>query len=89
MEQRAIAFEDGLASASRVTFVLQEQPTAKTDELEMYSRRPWIFLTESCKEKNENLNKLKKDVVDMLSETGISKEEITKTSTNYKGLEKH
>ena len=43
----------------------------------MYSRRPCIVLTGLCKEKNKNLNKLKKDVVETLCETRISKEEIT------------
>ena len=43
----------------------------------MYSRRSCIALTGLCKEENENLNKLKEDVVEMLCETGISKEEIS------------
>ena len=43
----------------------------------MSSRRPCIVLTELCKEENKNLNKLKKVVANTLSETGISKEEIT------------
>ena len=43
----------------------------------MYSRRPCSVLTGLCKEKNKNLNKLKKDVVETLCETGISEEEIT------------
>ena len=43
----------------------------------MYSRRPCIVLTELFKEKNENLKKLKTDVVETLSETGMPKEEIT------------
>ena len=77
LEERVIALEGGLASASHVTSVLQEQLTAKTDELEMYSRKSCIVLTGLCKEKNENLNKLKEDVVETLWETGISKEEIT------------
>ena len=76
LEERAIALEGGLASASHVTSVLQEQLTAKTDELEMYSRS-CIVLTGLCKEENENLNKLKEYVVETLCETGISKEEIT------------
>ena len=45
LEERAIALEGGLASASHVTSVLQEQLTAKTDELEMHSRRSYIALT--------------------------------------------
>ena len=77
LEERVIALEGGLASASHVTSVLQEQLTAKTGELEMYSRRSCIVLTGLCKEENENLNKLKEDVVETLCETGISKEEIT------------
>ena len=60
LEERAIALEGGLASASHVTSVLQEQLTAKTDELEMYSRRSCIVLTGTCKEENESLNKLKR-----------------------------
>ena len=76
LEARVIALEDGLWSTSHVTSVLQEQITAKTDELEIYSRRPCIVLTVLCKEENENLSKLKKDVVDTLSESGISKEEV-------------
>ena len=43
----------------------------------MSSRRPCIVLTELCKEENKNLNKLKKVVANTLSETGMSKEEIT------------
>ena len=58
----------------------QEQVTAKTEELEMYSRRSCIVLTGLCKEENENLNKLKEDVVETLCETGISKEEITEAA---------
>ena len=42
----------------------------------MYSRRSCIVLTRLCKEENENLNKLKEDVVETLCETGISKEKI-------------
>ena len=45
LEERVIALEGGLASASHVTSVLQEQLTAKTDKLEMYSRRSCIVLT--------------------------------------------
>ena len=74
LEERVIALEGGPASASHVTSVLQEQLTAKTDELEMYSRRSCIVLTGLCKEENENLNKLKEDVAETLCETGISKE---------------
>ena len=59
LEERVIVLEGGLASASHVTSVLQEQLTAKTDELEMYSRRSCIVLTGLCKEENENFNKLK------------------------------
>ena len=76
LEERVIALEGGLASASHITSVLQEQLTAKTHELEMYSRRSCIVLTWLCKEGNENLNKLKEDVVETICETGISKEEI-------------
>ena len=43
----------------------------------MSSRRPCIVLTGLCKEKTKNLNKLKKDVVETLCETRISKEKIT------------
>ena len=43
----------------------------------MYSRRSCIVLSGLCKEENENLNKLKEDVVETLCETGIFKEEIT------------
>ena len=57
LEQRVIVLEGGLASASHVTSVLQEQLTAKTDELEMYSRRSCVVLTGLCKEENENFNK--------------------------------
>ena len=64
-------------SASHVTSVLQEQLIAKTDKLEMYSRRSCVVLTGLCKEENENLNKLKEDVVETLCETGISKEGIS------------
>ena len=42
----------------------------------MYSRRSCIVLTRLCKEKNENSNKLKEDISEMLCETGISKKEI-------------
>ena len=45
LEERVIVLEGGLASASHVTSVLQEQLTAKTDELEMYSRRSCFVLT--------------------------------------------
>ena len=44
-EERVIALEGGLASASHVTSVLQEQLTVKTDELEMHSRRSCVVLT--------------------------------------------
>ena len=77
LEERVIALEGELASARHVTSVFQENLTAKTDELEMYSRRSCIVLTGLCKEENENLNKLRKHVVETLCETGISKEEIT------------
>ena len=43
----------------------------------MYSRRSCIVLVRLYNEENENLKKLKEDVVEMLWETGISKEEIT------------
>ena len=74
---RIVKLEGGLASAIHVTSVLQEQLTAKTDELEMYSRRSCVVLTRLCKEENENYNKLKEDVIETLCETGISKEEIS------------
>ena len=74
---RIVKLEGGLASAIHVTSVLQEQLTAKTDELEMYSRKSCIVLTGLCKEENENFNKLKEDVLETLCETGISKEEIS------------
>ena len=77
LQERVIALEGGLASASHVTSVLQEQLTAKTDELEMYSRRSCIVLTGLCKEENENLNKLKEDVAETLCQAGISKVEIS------------
>ena len=77
LEERVIALEGELASASHVTPAFQENLTAKTDELEIYSRRSCIVLTGLCKEENENLNKLRKDVVETLCETRISKEEIT------------
>ena len=51
------------ASASHVTSVLQEQLIAKTDKLEMYSRRSCVVLTRLCKEENENFNKLIEDVL--------------------------
>ena len=54
LEELVLALEGGLASTSHVTSVLQEQLTAKTDELEMYSRRSCIVLTGLCKEDNEN-----------------------------------
>ena len=53
LEKRVIGLEDGLESASHVTSVLQEQLTAKTDELEINSRRSCIVLTELCKEENK------------------------------------
>ena len=77
LEERVIVLEGGLPSASHVTSVLQEQLIAKTDELEMYSRRSCIVLTGLCKGENEKLNKLKEDVVETLCETGISKEKVT------------
>ena len=77
LEERVIALEGELASASHVTPAFQENLTAKIDELEIYSRRSCIVLTGLCKEENENLNKLRKDVVETLCETRISKEEIT------------
>ena len=77
MEERVIVLEVGLASASHVTPALQEQLTAKTGELEMYSRRSCVVLTGFCKEENENFNKLKEVVLETLCETGISKEEIS------------
>ena len=77
LEERVIALQCGLASASYVTSVLQEQLIAKTDNLEMYSKRACVVLTGLCKEENKNFNKLKQDVVETLCETGISKEEIS------------
>ena len=77
LEEPVIALEGELASASHVTPAFQENLTAKTDELEIYSRRSCIVLTGLCKEENENLNKLRKDVAETLCETRISKEEIT------------
>ena len=77
LAERVIALEGELASASHVTSVFQENLTAKTDELEIYSRRSCIVLTGLCKEENGNLNKLRKDAVETLCETRISKEEIT------------
>ena len=59
----------------------------------MYSRKPCIVFTGLYKEKNQNFNKLKKNVVDTLSETGISTEETTnnieklhRIAKNYKNL---
>ena len=43
----------------------------------MYSGRSCTVLIRLCNEENKNLNKLKEDVVEMLWEMGISKEEIT------------
>ena len=43
----------------------------------MYSGRSCIVLIRLCNEENKNLNKLIEDVVEMLWEMGISKEEIT------------
>ena len=77
LEERVIVLEGGLASASHVTYVLQEQLTARTNELEMYSRRSCVVLTGLCKEENKNFNKLKEDDLETLCETGISKEEIS------------
>ena len=77
LDKRVIVLEGGLASASHLASVLQEQLIAKIDELEMYSRRPCVVLTGLCKEGQENFNKLKEDVIETLCETGISKEEIS------------
>ena len=77
LEECVIALEGGLASANHVMSVLQEQLTAKTDELEIYSRRSCIPLGGLCKEENKNLNKLKEIVVETLCKMRISKEEIT------------
>ena len=52
LEERVIVLEGGLASASHVTSVLQEQLTAKTGELEMYSRRSCVVLKKKTKEEN-------------------------------------
>ena len=81
LEERVIALEGGLALASHVTSVLQEQLTSKTDELEMYSRRSCIVLSRLCKEENKNLNKRK-----MLLKHYVRREYLKKklliTSTN-------
>ena len=53
LEERVIALEGGLASASHVTSVLQEQLTAKTDELEMYSTRSILSLPGYVKKKTK------------------------------------
>ena len=60
LEERVIVLEGGLASASHVTSVLQEQLTAKTDELEMYSRRSCVVLTGLCKEENWKFQQIKR-----------------------------
>ena len=44
----------------------------------MYLRRPCIIFTGLSKQENEDLRKLKKDVVGTLSKTSISKDEIIK-----------
>ena len=81
LEECVIALEGGLALASYVTSVLQEQLTSKTDELEMYSRRSCIVLSRLCKEENKNLNKRK-----MLLKHYVRREYLKKklliTSTN-------
>ena len=86
LEERVIALEGGLALASYVTSVLQEQLTSKTDELEMYSRRSCIVLSRLCKEENKNLNKRK-----MLLKHYVRQEYLKKklliTSTNSIELE--
>ena len=88
LEERVIVFEGGLASVRHVTYVLQEQLTARTDELEMYSRRSCLVLTRLCKKENKNLNKLKEDVPETLYETGISKEEISGNIDKLHKIEK-
>ena len=86
LEECVIALEGGLALASYVTSVLQEQLTSKTDELEMYSRRSCIVLSRLCKEENKNLNKRK-----MLLKHYVRQEYLKKklliTSTNSIELE--
>ena len=88
LEEHVIVFEGGLASVSHVTSVLQEQLTARTDKLEMYSRRSCIVLTGLCKKEYENLNKLKEYVLETLCETGISKEEISGNIDKLHKIEK-
>ena len=58
LEERVTALENGLASASHVTSILQEKLTAKSDELEMYSRRPSTVLTELSKKENKYFNRV-------------------------------
>ena len=88
LEEHVIVFEGGLASVSHVTSVLQEQLTARTDKLEMYSRRSCIVLTGLSKKEYENLNKLKEYVLETLCETGISKEEISGNIDKLHKIEK-
>lgn len=72
LEERVAVLEGRLEWASHVTSILQEQLSAKSDELEMYSRRPCIVLTELSKEGKEDFNKLKKDFFVFLSEAGMN-----------------
>ena len=88
LEARVIVIEGGLTSASHVTSLLQEQLTAQTDELEIYSRKCRIVLTVLCKEENENSNKLKEDVAVTLCKTGISKKEIANDINKLKRIGK-
>ena len=72
LEERVAVLEGGLEWASHVTSILQEQLSAKSDELEMCSRRPCIVLTELSKEEKEDFNELKKDFFVFLSEMGMN-----------------
>ena len=85
--ERRIALKGGLASATHVTSVLQEQFTTKTDELEMYSKRSCIVFTGLCKEENENLNKLKK-MLKCYARREYLKNKLLTTSKNSTVLEK-
>ena len=87
LEERVTELEGGLAPASHVTSVLQEQLTAKADELEIYSRRSCIVLTGLCKEENKNLNK-KKIMLKRYARREYLKKKLLTTSTNSTEFEK-
>ena len=75
-------------SASHVTSVLQEQLIAKTDELEMYSRRSCVALTRLCKEENENFNKLIEDALKRYARLEYLKKKSLTILINSTELEK-